>query len=190
MIYAKCRILAILIGVFAFQGNLFAADSPITIQIRQHHHSFFIQATVKAEASPEAVWEVLTDYNEQAQFVPGVTESRVLQRTDSGSIVAQKGWLKVLFARVNFDIEYETTEMPPVRLVSRVLRGNVKRMDSEYRLSADGSGTRIDFSGELELEGWLQRMVAGFTLGNRAESQIAAILHEARRRSINSGSSI
>jgi len=190
MLSAEFRILAFLGGVFAFQGGLFAADSPITIQVRQNHHSFYIQATVKAKASPEAIWEVLTDYNEHARFVPGLTESRVLRRTDSGSIVAQKGWLKVLFARVNFAIEYETTEMPPVRLVSRVLRGNVKRMVSEYRLSADGSGTRIDYSGEVELEGWLQRLVAGFTLDNRAESQIAAILQEVRRRSNDSSSSI
>jgi len=62
-------------------------------------------------------------------------------------------------------------------------------MVSEYRLSADGNGTRIDYSGEVELEGWLQRLVAGFTLSHRAESQIAALLREARRRSLAAGSS-
>jgi carbon monoxide dehydrogenase subunit G len=139
-------------------------------------------ATMRVDAAPEKVWDVLTDYEGQPRFVPGMTESRVITRNATGSVVALKGWMELLILRFDFDIMYSTRELPPHLLTSRVIRGNVKNMRSEYRLSPYDGGTRLDYVGEVEPEGWLPPLIGPFVIRRQVESQLEAMAQEIERR--------
>lgn len=141
-----------------------------------------LRATMQVDAAPVKVWDVLTDYESQPRFVPGMTESRVITRDATGSVVALKGWMELLFLHYDFDITYSTRELKPRLLISHVIRGNVKNMHSEYRLSPYDGGTRLDYSGEVEPEGWLPAIIGPFVIRRQVESQLEAMAQEIERR--------
>jgi len=174
--------LSVLLGVLAFGPRRAVAETPIAVEAQRHGGTLRMRATVLVDATPEAVWDVLTDYEGQLRFVPGLAESRVISRDTTGSVVVQKGWVEVLFIRFHFEVEYATRELPPRLLTSRVTRGSVKRMISEYRLLPDSSGTRLDYAGEVEPEGWLPPLIGPLVIRREAEAQIGAVVQEVKRR--------
>lgn len=141
-----------------------------------------LRATVHFTASPAVVWSVLTDYEGQGRFVPGIVESRLLSRDSSGSVVRQRGSVAVLFFRFPFDVVYATVEQPPTALTARLVRGSVRRMQSTYHLSPDGAGTLLEYRGEVEVSGWLPPLIGPAIVRGQVESQLKAIAAEIDRR--------
>jgi len=158
------------------------AEPTILVRAERDGGTVRLWASLQVDAAPVEVWDVLTDYQRQPRFVPSMTESRVITRNATGSVVALKGWMDLLFLHYDIDIVYSTREMRPYLLTSRVIRGNVKRMLSEYRLSSFDGGTRLDYIGEVEPEGWLAPLVGQFAIRRQVESQLQAMAHEIERR--------
>ena len=158
------------------------AEPTILVRAERDGGTVRLWASLQVDAAPVKVWDVLTDYERQPRFVPGMTESRVITRTATGSVVALKGWMDLLFLHYDFDIVYSTRELRPHLLTSRVIRGNVKNMLSEYRLSPFDGGTRLDYIGEVEPEGWLPPLIGQFAVRRQVESQLQAMAHEIERR--------
>lgn len=174
--------LSVLIGALALGSPPAPAQTPIVVEVQRDGGTWRMQATVLIDAAPEVVWGVLTDYEGQLRFVRGLTESRVVSRDSTGSIVVQKGSVEVMFIRFRFETEFETRELPPRLLTSHVIRGSVKRMISEYRLSPDSSGTRLDYAGEVEPGGWLAQFFGPLVIRREVEAQIGAMVQEIMRR--------
>lgn len=81
------------------------------------------------------IWQTLTDYDHLAGFIPGILESRVVERQGSAAIVHQRGHASFLFLSVPLDVVVESLEEPPFAIGIRVLRGTLKRLDGGYRIS-------------------------------------------------------
>ena len=180
-INVKVLFFSVLVGMLPVSSSAMA-DTPMTIEVHRDGETLCMHATIVIDAPPEMVWEVLTDYEGQLHFVPGLSESRVIARNKDGSVVMQKGWVEVLFIRIHFEVEYATHELPPRQLTSRVIRGSVKRMKSKYRLLPDISGTRLDYVGEVEPGGWLPPVIGPLVIRRKAEAQIGAMVQEIERR--------
>lgn len=155
-----------------------------TIAVRAERDGGIVRlwATMRVDAVPDKVWDVLTDFEGQPRFVPGMTESRVITRNATGTVVALKGWMKLLFLRYDFDIVYSTRELQPQLLTSQVIRGNVKNMRNEYRLAPYDGGTRLDYIGEVEPEGWLPPVIGPFVIRRQVGAQLESMAQEIERR--------
>lgn len=81
------------------------------------------------------IWQTLTDYDHLAGFIPGILDSRVVERQGSAAIVHQRGHASFLFLSVPLDVVVESLEEPPFAIGIRVLRGTLKRLDGGYRIS-------------------------------------------------------
>lgn len=158
------------------------AASTIVVRAERDGGMVRLWATMQVDAVPLKVWDVLTDYEGQPRYMPGMTESRVITSNATGSVVALKGWMELLFLRFKFDIIYSTRELQPYLLTSRVIRGNVKDMRNEYRLTPYGGGTRLDYIGEVELEGWLPSVIGPFVIRRQVESSLESMAQEIERR--------
>ncbi len=141
-----------------------------------------LQASVWFAAPPAVVWAVLTDYKGQARFVPGISRSDVLSRDSAGSVVRQRGSVRVLFFSIPFDVEYATVEQPPTVLTARLVRGSVRRMESTYRLRPEGGGTRLEYAEEVEASGWLPPLIGPAIMRRQVERELEAIRKEIERR--------
>jgi carbon monoxide dehydrogenase subunit G len=154
----------------------------MVVDIQRDGGTVRLQATAEASATPASVWAVLTDFEGQLRFIPGLTESRVVAHKTDGRVVVQKGSVTLLFLRFDFEVEYVTQEVPPRVLTSRVIRGSVKRMSSEYRLSLTPTGTRLDYAGDVELDGWVPPVIGPLLMRRELEIRIDAFLREIERR--------
>lgn len=89
--------------------------------------------------------------------------------------------MEVLLICFDFEVEYATRELPPRLLNSRVTRGSVKRMISDYRLLPEASGTRLDYTGKVEPEGWLAPVIGPLVIRRETEVQIGAMVQKIKR---------
>src|SRR5271167_620127 len=72
-----------------------AADSPIrSIDVAYDGETYVLNAVMFAPVAQTIAWEVLTDFDHMAQWVPNVTESKVLKRDDASVTIEQRGVAK------------------------------------------------------------------------------------------------
>ena len=133
-------------------------------------------------AAPAAALAVLTDFDHMAAFMPGLAASRIVARQGQVYQVMQQG--KMSFGP--FALPYESLRRIEVidgqRILSRALSGSARHMQSEMRLQANGSGTRLDYRIELQPGQWLPSTLGSNFLQHELAEQFTALEQEILRR--------
>jgi len=185
------------IGILAFSmGVPFAiAQSPapaqgegqeatdISVSLKRDGEKFVVDVEMPVQASPQVVWDVLTDYDHMAQFMGNVQSSRITDRqgntvTDAQRSGTEFGLLKLTFENVR---QVELVTRREIR--SRVISGDMK--DSAYttRLVSDGvGGTRIVNHGEFVPTMWIPPLIGDAFLTSETRRQFAELRREMLRR--------
>src|SRR5712671_3799273 len=82
-----------------------------------------VYAEVELDVDPKVAWDVLSDYDHLAQFIPDMSVSRVVSRTGDTALVEQKGEFGILFFRQPIDLTLEIVETPRRTIVARAVGG-------------------------------------------------------------------
>jgi hypothetical protein len=143
------RILRSSLLLLSLAGRLACAQAPddgdIHVSVKRNGSAIEIRAEMRVAASPEQVWQVLTDYDHMAAFTPGMEKSRALPIGPNRLRVEQSG--RVRFAI--FSIPYQSVrevELEPYREVrSRAVAGTLRSGTALTRLVPHGSVTEIDY---------------------------------------------
>lgn len=139
--------------------------------------------TYLVPVAPPIAWEVLTDFDHMAEFVPNLESSRILGRDADSITFAQKGRIK--FGIFSFGFESERrVEMRPREgiLLARALSGTAKHMASEMRLTSDSGGTRLDYRVEMIPGRWYPSSFGVSGMRHEMAEQFTAIAGEMLRR--------
>ncbi|MEN9224418.1 MAG: SRPBCC family protein [Thermostichus sp. HHBFW_bins_43] len=83
-----------------------------------------IQGTVHIPVERERIWQVLTDYDRLAEFIPNLVESRVIGRENGYTLVRQVGSQKVLFAQFSAAVVLAIEELFPQQLRFQKTQGD------------------------------------------------------------------
>lgn len=131
----------------------------------------------------KTAWEVLTDFDRMADFVPNVESSRYVSREGNNALVAQRG--KLDFGP--FTIRYESErriEMRPAEgvILARAVGGTTKYMQSEMRLLADARGTELNYRVEMIPDRWIPSGIGVGFMRHELAEQFSAIAREMVRR--------
>jgi len=94
-------------------------------------------------------WEVLSDYDRLAQFIPDMKSSRVVSRSGDRVLVEQKGEIGFFFYRQPVDVTLEVREEPQRRIVARRIDGNIRELETRYDLETSAAGVRFDYIGRF-----------------------------------------
>ncbi|NJN86214.1 MAG: cyclase [Leptolyngbyaceae cyanobacterium SL_7_1] len=98
-----------------------------------------ISANIQIPAAMETVWQVLTDYNHLAEFIPNLTQSRQISHPHGGVRLEQVGahsFLKFKFcARVVLDM----VEQFPHRLTFQMVEGDFREFTGSWQLVPVGA---------------------------------------------------
>jgi uncharacterized protein YndB with AHSA1/START domain len=102
-----------------------------------------IRAAVRIPAPPEAVWRVMTDCREAAEFVPGLNRCRRIDRAPDGrwediEHVVRYSWL-LPTVRYVFRAQYDR----PRRIDFRRISGDLKEEEGTWLLTATPDGSTI-----------------------------------------------
>lgn len=86
--------------------------------------------------SLDNAWQVLTDYENFADFLPGVTSSELLESTGDRKVFEQTNKIKTLVFSIESRVQVATTETYPEQIAFQAVDGDLETMDGTWMLEA------------------------------------------------------
>jgi ribosome-associated toxin RatA of RatAB toxin-antitoxin module len=157
-----------------------AAAADVTVQATRDGEAVEVEAVAEIAVGVARAWEVLTDYNRLAQFVPDLHESRVVSREGPKAVVEQKGAARFLFFTYPIEVRLAVTEYPHRRIESRAVAGNFRELRSVYTLEAREGGVRLRYQGRLVPDFELP-LFHTYVLKSNVEATFRAMVEEIER---------
>jgi carbon monoxide dehydrogenase subunit G len=172
----------LLAALLALEVALAGAAQDLSVEVKRDGASFDIRAAATVAAPLATVWEVLTDYEHLAGFIPGLSQSTVELRAANRVLVEQKGEARFLVFSFPMEVRLEVLESPSDSITSRAVGGNLKRMRGRYDLKSVDGGILLRYSGEMEPDFELPPVIGTLAVRTMAEEQFAALVAEIERR--------
>jgi carbon monoxide dehydrogenase subunit G len=158
------------------------AAADMAVDVERTGDSFVIGATATVGAATSVVWEVLTDYDHLARFIPGLSRSAVQIRAANRVLLEQAGEARFFVFAYPIKMRLEVLESPYESITWRRIGGNLKRMTGRYDLQVAQTGVRLRYAGELEPDFALPPLIGTLAVRTMVEEQFAALVSEIERR--------
>lgn len=172
------------VAMLMFAGNTsVAADSPIrSVDATYADGAYVLNAVMFAPVSQAVAWDVLTDFDHMAQWVPNVAESKVVNREDASVTIEQHGVAKYGAASFPYTTERKMELTPPNTIKTSQIRGSLRRVESTLQLEPEGQGTRINYHLEIVPSILTAAIMSKSFLEHEIGEQFTAIIAEMVRR--------
>lgn len=142
-----------------------------------------VTAFAEMQVDPRTVWNVISDYNHLAEFIPNIRNSRVVQRDGDRLLVSQTGEFSFLFFRQPVEVMLAVAESPPRQIVARAVGGNLREMEGRYELENLPAGAvRLSYSARLIPEFSVPPFIGKMVVRRVLAKQFTAIVNEILRR--------
>lgn len=161
----------------AAQGN-----DDINVSVTRKGDVVRVHARFVVPVSAPQAFAVLTDYDRMRDFLPGVVESKIIQRSPSRLIVSQSARIKLGFMSVPFEAVRQVDLEPPGKLVSRALSGTVSKAEVTTTLVETQGTTLVTYDSEAALSAWLPAGIGASIIGTHVREQLTHMRAEMLRR--------
>ena len=159
-----------------------AGDSPIkSITVKYEGGTYITDMVMSAAVPVPLAWEVLTDFDQMAKFVPNVAESKILKKEGDSVTVEQKGQAK--FGAASFPYVTErllVLNKPTIK--STQTKGSMKRVESLMKVDVDGEGTKLTYHSEIVPSFLASTVMSEAFLTHEFTEQFTAIISEMTKR--------
>ncbi|HUO43323.1 MAG TPA: SRPBCC family protein [Burkholderiales bacterium] len=164
-----------------------AAPWPVSarpeVEVKRSHGIFSVHVTAPVVVDAQTAWQVLTDYNHLADFVPGMKSSRVISAAGEPLRIEQKGETRFLFFSREFHVVLAIEELPPEQIKFHAVGGDMKRMQGEWRVRADGAaGVRLEYEAEIEPGFWVPIFLGTALMRHDVSDNIEGVAGEMLKR--------
>jgi carbon monoxide dehydrogenase subunit G len=161
----------------------FAADAEFRrVVVTARADGFACDSEMLIPVPPALAWEVMTDFDSMARWVPNLRLSRVLKREGPVVHIEQVGI--AAFGPLSFDftmvrrLELE----PPTLITAEQVRGTLKGYKSTVRLASENGGTRMTYRVDLDPGMLLSAILSRDFIEHEIREQFGAIAAEMVRR--------
>jgi ribosome-associated toxin RatA of RatAB toxin-antitoxin module len=141
-----------------------------------------IQADMLVPADAKTAWQVLTDYDNLAHFVPEMESSRVISKPGQPKRVEQQGKSGILSFLVPEYIVLQMDEKPVEHIRFRAIAGSVSSMRGEWRIVGTGNPVRVLYNARIIPLLPLPPLLGTSMIENDVESKMSAVRTEMVRR--------
>lgn len=86
------------------------------------------------KSSVDNAWKVLTDYDNYAKFLPGVTKSALIQTNGDRKVFEQINKIKTLIFSIESRIQIATIESYPQQIAFEAVEGDLENLDGTWTL--------------------------------------------------------
>jgi carbon monoxide dehydrogenase subunit G len=163
----------------ATQGN----GTDATAHVTRDGSTFTVEAEFTVAATPQEVWDVITDFDRMAQILMNVDASKIVSRNGNVIQVAQKSHSTAGLLHLSMDSVREISLTPPKELHSRLLKGEVKSSDFTTRVIDEGGGiTKVAVSGKFVAGGLSSGFISPETVEAQTRQQYQELREEIVRR--------
>ena len=170
---------------FMLSLSLAAANAradEISVEARRRDEALEVVCRALLEAPLDLIWQTLTDYAHLAEFIPGMSMSRVVSQKGAVTVVEQVGAARFLFISIPIEVTLSSTERPPHAIDAKLIRGNLKRLEGTYRIEPQAGGRmQLSWSGVIEAES-MPPLVGELLLRSSIEDQFRGMVREIQRR--------
>lgn len=166
------------------QAGASPAADDLTVDAFRRGAAVEVIARATLRAPHELVWRTLTDYDQLASFIPGLLESRVIERRGPAATVEQFGEVRFLIFRFPIEVTLESVEKPPDVIEVHALKGNLKRLEGGYRIERGAApGTLVlHWRGLVQPDAPLPPLLGEVIMRANIEDQFAGMVREIERR--------
>jgi hypothetical protein len=178
----RLRLLQISLIVLLVPLAALSATQVPDVQIEKQDGRFVVRSTTPVAADAVVAWQVLSDYNRLAGFVPNMRISRIVSAPGEPLLVEQGGEAGFLVFRFSINVVLEIDEAAPHRLGFRAIRGNMRSMRGEWRIDKTASGIALGYSAELEPSFWVPPVFGPALMRRDIAAQIGGVVQEIERR--------
>jgi carbon monoxide dehydrogenase subunit G len=159
-----------------------AGAQDLAMEIQRQGEYITVNASVRMQVDARIAWEVLSDYDGLARFIPDMKSSRVVSRSGDRVLVEQKGEFGFFFYKQPVDVTLEVLEQPRRRIVARRIAGNIRDLETRYDLEASDAGVRLDYTGRFIPEFSLPPLIGMPIVRRIVERRFRAMVEEIVRR--------
>ncbi|XQQ05546.1 MAG: SRPBCC family protein [Leptolyngbya sp. IPPAS B-1204] len=127
-----------------WQENLSSSDVEVTTD-RAEGRERQISARICLPYSMEQIWQILTDYDHLADFIPNLAKSRRIDHPQGGIRIEQIGTQALLRFKFCARVVLDMVERFPHQLDFQMVEGDFKAFSGRWILQslADGTGTEL-----------------------------------------------
>ena len=143
---------------------------------------YIVDALIVVPVAPREAWDVMTDFDDMARFVPNLEISRVTGRDGLRLRVEQKGVARWGLLSHSFTTVREIELEPIDRVRSKSIGGTLHQVNSETQFASASGGTEIRHHVSFALETWMPDFLAQPFLQSEMRNQFDALLAEMLRR--------
>jgi ribosome-associated toxin RatA of RatAB toxin-antitoxin module len=165
------------------QQQLADGKVAVRIEFESDPSRIRVQAAVKINASPDAIWNVLTDCDHASSFIPGVKRCRRMQSAPDGSweIIeheAKYSWLMPAITSV-IRAQYKR----PDRIDFQRISGDLKYEQGDWVLepspSADDPATIVEYDLHVDPGFWVPKVLLRHSLRSELPAALTALRQRA-----------
>lgn len=174
---------AILIAACAAVQSLPSATAQeIWIESEREGDFITFSASADLKVDQHIAWQVLSDYDHLADFIPDMKSSRIVLRTSDGAMIEQKGEFSFLFFHQPIDVVLAVYEEPQRRIIARAVSGNLRDMEGRYELLVADHGVRLSYFGRFTPDFYVPPLVGMPIVRNLMAKRFRAMVAEIVRR--------
>jgi ribosome-associated toxin RatA of RatAB toxin-antitoxin module len=165
---------------FAVQPTV-AAES-LEIDVAREGPLLRVLATLGADAPARLCYDVLADFDDIEQFVPGMRSSDVISAPGEPIRLHQLGETSVGPLRFAIDVTLAVTEHPPTRIEFHRIDGNLEQMTGGWDVTGDEAHCDIVYRADIDPAFWVPPLIGPRLMRSQVEMQMRGVLHEIARR--------
>jgi ribosome-associated toxin RatA of RatAB toxin-antitoxin module len=172
------------IALLLIQANaVLAADSPIrSLDVAFDGETYIVNADIFAPVPQSVAFDVLTDFDNLAKWVPNVTDSKAIKRDDTSVIVEQRGVARYGAASFPYTTQRKIDLKPPSAIKTAQIKGNMRRVESTLAIEPEGKGTKIAYHLEIVPSAFAGAVMSKKFVEHEVVEQFGAIVGEMTRR--------
>lgn len=157
--------------------------------VRDGELLFEVNAVGLVRATPEQVWEVLTDYARLPDFVPDLLTVKILSRSGNAVRIEQRSIAGIMFLSHTVRMVLQIDETPGTTIDVGLVEGDMlhyrTRWDVEPASHGAATGTRITFSGVMEPKFSVPPLLGRAIVEANLKRTVEAVVAEIERRTMH-----
>jgi len=170
----------LLLPFLFWAGTAARAEPDILVERRQD--SIHIEASLHVAAHHHVAWQVLTDYDNLASFVPGLRTSRIVSAAGEPMLLRQTGQSGFLWFSMPLEVVVRIREMPLVAILFDTVSGNLKSKSGEWRLEQRDDATLLSYRVHVVPGFWVPPLIGSAVIGQDVRNMLASVAQEMQRR--------
>lgn len=178
----RARQLFVIIAFCPSLALAFTPEPDLKVHTERDGDTLHVTVDMRVAVKPRRAWEVMTDFERMAGFVPNLSSSKVVARNGNRLKVEQKGAYTLGLWNFPFESMREVELFPYTKVISHATSGSMKNMDSVTYFEPDGPNTRVNYNATLVPSQSVPPLIGPSLVNSEVREQFQGMRDEMLRR--------